>query len=355
MLQAVSDTVQETVGRREALLAEVRRAEERLAALDTNRSLVQELAETRTKVTELTEGLDELRSLRVGLLLDTERSLRDALELRESLIAEILDLQHRRDALAAEVGGVSTGGPTRAEARSVESAAVPPSVEAEAASEQPSGVGEPGIEPAAVESASVPLGFGPRARSRHGWTAALAYALVAILAVVVFALAVLLTPLPNAFGWGLYAVQGGSMEPTIPAGAVVAARPAGPADLRVGDVITFADQNQPDVRVTHRVVGLDERAGRRVAITKGDANSAPDASPVPTDTAIGRVQFYVPYLGSVMTYLSAPIARNVVLAVAILALLLSVWPRGRPAKAETAPASEDPSRDDSPPRPSRRE
>jgi signal peptidase I len=125
-----------------------------------------------------------------------------------------------------------------------------------------------------------------------------------VLVVVVLAVAAVGTPL--LFGWQFYAVDGGSMEPAIALGSVVAVQPVSLSQLRVGDIITFADRAEPDTRVTHRVVGVDSRGGRQVVRTKGDANEIEDAVPVEGDQFVGRVASYLPYVGSVADSLSGP-------------------------------------------------
>jgi signal peptidase I len=125
-----------------------------------------------------------------------------------------------------------------------------------------------------------------------------------VLVVVILAVAAVGTPL--LFGWQFYAVDGGSMEPAIALGSVVAVQPVSLSQLRVGDIITFADRSEPDTRVTHRVVGVDSRGGRQVVRTRGDANELEDAVPVEGDQFVGRVASYLPYVGSVADSLSGP-------------------------------------------------
>jgi signal peptidase len=157
---------------------------------------------------------------------------------------------------------------------------------------------------------------------------ALRYVAVTVLGALLVALAFLLTPLPELFGWQIYAVQTGSMEPSIPVGSLIAVQPVPAANLKVGDVITFSDRSRPDVRVTHRIVSLETKDGQRLAVTKGDANNTTDSWNVPISEAIGRVAFHVPGMGYVLAWLGSTTVKLVALALAGLMLVLPSLRRG---------------------------
>lgn len=184
---------------------------------------------------------------------------------------------------------------------------------------------------------AAPDGPAPAGRRFTLWTrrsSILAHLWTAALVILLALFAAILTPLPEFFGWQVLAVQGGSMEPTIPLGSVIAVRPVQAAQLQVGDVITFADRNRPDLRVTHRIVGIETRNGERLAITKGDANNTTDSWNVPVDRAIGRVDLWLPYLGYVMVVLGLPVAKLATLGIVVLSMVVpAAWrvARGRPA------------------------
>jgi signal peptidase I len=148
-----------------------------------------------------------------------------------------------------------------------------------------------------------------------------------VLVLVVVGAAAVLTPL--LFGWQFYAVDGSSMEPAIALGSGVAVQPVSLSQVRVGDIITFPDRTQPDIRVTHRVVGLDAQGGRTVVRTKGDANDVEDAVPVEGDQFVGRVAFYLPYAGALTDYLSGPYTVFLFAGVVSILLLSQVIGRGR--------------------------
>src|SRR5579859_6645665 len=164
-----------------------------------------------------------------------------------------------------------------------------------------------------------------------------------LLSVLLLALALLLTPVSQVVGWEIFAVLSGSMEPTIKVGGIVAVHPVPADQLKVGDVITFVDQNRPDTFVTHRIVELAVSDGQATAKTKGDANDTADAWSVPANKAVGRVDLSLPYLGFLMIWLSSPLAKVAILGIAVLGLAVpSVGRRSAaaPAAGSAAPLAE---------------
>ena len=89
-----------------------------------------------------------------------------------------------------------------------------------------------------------------------------------------------------------YAVVSGSMEPAIHVGSVCVVNMHSPYEsIKKGDIIAFRAGS--GVLVTHRAAGI---TGEGI-ITKGDANSSEDSSPVTKENYIGRTVFSVPKLG----------------------------------------------------------
>jgi signal peptidase I len=101
---------------------------------------------------------------------------------------------------------------------------------------------------------------------------------------------------PRVTGTVPLTVLSGSMTPTIPAGSLVFVQSTDPADLGVGDVITWQVPGS-SAYVTHRVVGTEVTGGQRVFVTQGDANDGPDVEPVSGTQVRGRVLHHVPHLG----------------------------------------------------------
>lgn len=107
-------------------------------------------------------------------------------------------------------------------------------------------------------------------------------------------LVLLMTFFLGLLPWRPLAVATGSMEPNISVGDMVICAQAGGEDLEVGDVMVFYRDGEI---VVHRIVGIAEETTGPVYTTRGDANNADDADPVPAEDVIGRVILVVPKLG----------------------------------------------------------
>lgn len=97
-----------------------------------------------------------------------------------------------------------------------------------------------------------------------------------------------------------FVVLSGSMQPLLQVGSVVYAQRQ--AAYALGDVISFT--NDGNQTVTHRIVGMKDNS----YITQGDANNSMDSGFISKNKVIGKVFFYVPYLGYAITQLKSPIA-----------------------------------------------
>jgi signal peptidase I len=102
------------------------------------------------------------------------------------------------------------------------------------------------------------------------------------------------------FAVGLFPVHpslvgSGSMRPTMDAGDIVIIAKTNTDSLKVGDVIQF--RVEKEVSVMHRLIRIEEVAGKKQFITKGDANSTADPDPVLPDNVMGRKLFNIPRVG----------------------------------------------------------
>jgi signal peptidase I len=148
--------------------------------------------------------------------------------------------------------------------------------------------------------------------------------------------------LPNVAGWHSFTVLSGSMEPAIHTGDIVMVRPVSPAELRVGDVVTFKDPADRARLITHRLSSFRARSGSFEMVTRGDANNTPERWSVPASGRLGRVAYRVPYAGYLLAQLGGRYGR--ILLIALPALLLAayevarIWRpvRWRGATGETA-------------------
>lgn len=113
------------------------------------------------------------------------------------------------------------------------------------------------------------------------------------------------------FGVRTYAVMSGSMEPTYPTGSLLYVKRVDPADLKVGDSITF--MLDEDTVATHRIIEIlpDEEEKDVIRFrTQGDANDTPDGTPVHCKNVIGKPVFAIPYLGLTRIRLSCSESRE---------------------------------------------
>lgn len=123
-------------------------------------------------------------------------------------------------------------------------------------------------------------------------------------------------------GWRLDVVTSPSMEPAIPEGSAVLARPVDGdrlESLEVGDVITF-EYPRVDALVMHRIVEVREQGGQRFFTTQGDANAAPDARLVPASDVEAEVRATLPVVGRILSALQPPAG---VLLLVVVPLLLT--------------------------------
>ncbi|MEO8263172.1 MAG: signal peptidase I [Pseudolysinimonas sp.] len=140
----------------------------------------------------------------------------------------------------------------------------------------------------------------------------------------VMLLATVVVIVPAATGSTPYTILTSSMEPGLPPGTLVIVKPIDPQDIKIGTVITYQlDSGEPAV-VTHRVLeiqGPNLPGGDPSFITKGDANSNPDAKPVMTVQVRGAVWYSVPLVGWVNNIVNGDLRAVVIPIVAGLLFL----------------------------------
>ena len=96
----------------------------------------------------------------------------------------------------------------------------------------------------------------------------------------------------NMFGFMMFRVVTGSMEPTIPVGALLVTRQVEIETIQLNDIICFRTQEAAiwGRIVTHRVVGMArDLSGGILLETKGDANLVMDGYLVSRDNFVGKV------------------------------------------------------------------
>lgn len=130
--------------------------------------------------------------------------------------------------------------------------------------------------------------------------------------------------MPTIGGYGILRTLTGSMEPAIPVHSLVVVQQTDPAELQVGDIITFeATEGALDGALnTHRIVQIDEGSAGPVFHTKGDANAVEDAQTVSADHVIGRVVFASAGLGVIVSLLTNPLLFFPLIVVPLAVLLV---------------------------------
>ena len=150
----------------------------------------------------------------------------------------------------------------------------------------------------------------------------LLFSLVVILAVMLLGL--------RLAGWQAYTVLSGSMEPEIPAGALIYVRSIKPETLVPGDIITFLLNS--DTTATHRIVEMTATDNGYLFQTKGDANKSPDAARIHSKDVIGVPVLTVPGVGYALGYLQSTPGMFLAMsvgAISMLVLLILDWMRDR--------------------------
>lgn len=113
--------------------------------------------------------------------------------------------------------------------------------------------------------------------------------------------------LPMPFGYGAATVLSGSMEPEFSRGDLIVVKESDTYELN--DIVVFQDGAS---LVVHRIIDME---GSTVT-TKGDANNTAD-EPVDISAVKGKVLFFIPYAGDVVSFLKTPVGTFCIIAAAI--------------------------------------
>jgi len=160
----------------------------------------------------------------------------------------------------------------------------------------------------------------------HGVRHALGIGVSAGLLGLVLLVAALTIVVPAVSGSRAFSVLSGSMEPAYPVGTLVIVRATDPAEIRIGDVLTYQAESGRAVFVTHRVVArASESDGTLSFTTQGDANTAADAEPVLAAQVVGRVSYALPFLGYLNTAVNGDLRPVVIPAVAGALFAYATW------------------------------
>ena len=128
----------------------------------------------------------------------------------------------------------------------------------------------------------------------------------------VFTVCFLFLSVPRLWGYRLYAVTSGSMEPALCTGDLIYAKEVQKEELKVGDIITFRTKGA-GISVTHRIADIDEE--HDLIQTKGDANEQADTGWIAREDVAGKVFYSLRWLGYLAAAMSAWSGKLFLLAV----------------------------------------
>lgn len=140
---------------------------------------------------------------------------------------------------------------------------------------------------------------------------------------------------PRMFGYKVYQIVSGSMEPAISVGSAIYVKKCAAEELKIGDVVAF---NMEDFVIAHRIVSFDEATGE--VYTKGDANEEKDMNPITCEQIIGKVYCSVPYIGSIMAVYASGMGRIYAFCFLIAGLMFQLVAGNITGKKEKDPETE---------------
>ena len=140
-----------------------------------------------------------------------------------------------------------------------------------------------------------------------------------------------LVVMPTVFGGRSLTVLSGSMQPALRVGDVVIDSRVSPADVRVGDIVTFSDPEGTGRLITHRVRRVRIANGTAHVVTKGDNANSEERWDMPAGGSLGRVEYRVPLLGFLVFWLHGPFGRlGLIVLPALLLTFFELWRIWRP-------------------------
>jgi len=127
---------------------------------------------------------------------------------------------------------------------------------------------------------------------------------------------------PSVFGYSMYYVVTGSMEPEISSGDIIIAEKARPENLEIGDIVTYQGiSGQINGKIiTHKIIDIREIDGEMRFITKGTANDIED-QPVAADQIISKMTVKLPFVGKIFSVINTRIGFLLIIILPLAALL----------------------------------
>lgn len=131
----------------------------------------------------------------------------------------------------------------------------------------------------------------------------------------VFQILVLKSTYANIFGYSIFTIETGSMQPTLEIGDTVIVKLDD--DYKENDIVVYQDEN---MLVAHRVIKIDDN----LVTTKGDYNNTAD-KPFSKDNVIGKVVKIIPKMGLIQNILKNPFVLIAVLDIIVISNILSIY------------------------------
>lgn len=153
--------------------------------------------------------------------------------------------------------------------------------------------------------------------------------LVCLLVVVTLSLMImkLMGDTPVLFGYNLYYIASGSMEPTLQVGDIILSKVPELDELQVSDIITYQGTTGQlkDKIITHQIVEIEKNNGEVSIITKGTANIEEDP-PIRPDQVMSVMVMKLPLLGKALNLLNTPVGFFVLIFIPLVILLINeLW------------------------------
>ncbi len=124
---------------------------------------------------------------------------------------------------------------------------------------------------------------------------------------------------PRLFGYQIFHVISGSMEPEIPVGSVIYVAGEEPDLIQADDIIAF---RSGEAVIAHRVIRNNAIEGE--ITTKGDANAGEDVNKVHYSEVIGVVRYHVPYVGRLFSVFNSTVGKIYIAGFALCGLMFNL-------------------------------
>lgn len=129
----------------------------------------------------------------------------------------------------------------------------------------------------------------------------------------------------SIFGYNMYYVLTGSMEPEIMSGDIIFSKSVEDAsELKVNDIITYDGRvgSVKDKSITHRIIEIREENGELIFVTQGDANPAADP-PIKSEQIVSKMVGKSSFLGGIVSVVNSKYGFLLIIILPLTAFLAS--------------------------------